>query len=119
MKKILSVLTAVLAAALLAGADFIMDSGLIQAGFDTKGGGIRKLQWRRIKKLLNNSPIGSFTERAFYLEGDQLRFERFNELEFAVEKVSGAYHKTQSVTLTAGGVASFDWLRITKRFDFP
>ena len=119
MKKILSVLTTVLAAAVLAGADFTMDSGLIQAGFNTKGGGIRKLQWKRSKKLMNDSSIGSFTERAFFLDGGRLRFERFNELEFAVEKVSGAYHKTQSVTLTAGGVASFDWLRITKKFDFP
>ncbi|MBQ7696902.1 MAG: beta-galactosidase [Lentisphaeria bacterium] len=119
MKKILSVLTTVLAAAVLAGADFTMDSGLIQAGFNTRGGGIRKLQWKRSKKLMNDSPIGSFTERAFCLEGDQLRFERFNELEFSIEKVSGDYKKTQSVTLTAGGVASFDWLRITKKFDFP
>ena len=69
---------------------------------------------------MNNYPgKKSFTERFFALQDGKIRFERFTDLEFNLEKFSSEKNNTRRVVLTAGGISSFDWLRVTKDYHFP
>ena len=104
-------------ALLLTGAEFEINSGRMHFVFDTAGGGVKSLKVGG--KEFAQSQRNSFTERFFALQDGRIRFERFTNLEFDLEKFGFENRNDQRVILTAGGISSFDWLRVTKNYFFP
>ena len=101
---------------LLTGAEFEINSGRMHFVFDTIGGGVKSLKVGG--KEFAQSQRNSFTERFFALQDGRIRFERFTNLEFDLEKFGFENRNDQRVILTAGGISSFDWLRVTKNYYF-
>ena len=110
-------LTAVLLVTLLTGAEFEINSGKFHCLFDTAGGGIKQL--KAGKQEYNYPGRKSFTERFFALQGNAIRFERFTDLNFTLDKFAVENKHDQRIILSAGGISTFDWLRVTKNFFFP
>ena len=113
MKKILFLLIA--GAALTASAVKIPISiGGKQLVFDSKGGGIDSIVWKKKNYAIRNA---SFTERVM---ADTLKNnkpaqfqERFDNLEFEA-KVTKRYSSLNELSFSARGTGAFDWLQITK-----
>ena len=103
-------------ALLLSGTEFEINSGRMHFVFDTTGGGIKSLKVGKQEYSLPGH--ASFTERFFALQGTNVRVERFAKLDFTVKKFSFE-NRNQQLILTAGGISSFDWLRVTKNYFFP
>ena len=103
-------------ALLLSGTEFEINSGRMHFVFDTTGGGIKSLKVGKQEYSLPGH--ASFTERFFALQGTNVRVERFAKLDFAIKKFS-LENRNQQLILTAGGISSFDWLRVTKNYFFP
>ena len=110
-------LSCILTLAALAG-DFTVDNKAIVADFAFKGGGITQLTRKRNNAALSFPGHSSVTERVFAQEGDVSLMETFADLEFRLVKMARTQQHGWDVTLSAQGVACFDWLRITKTFQF-
>ena len=111
MKTIQVLLAACLGIFSLNAAEFSISSGKIQAFFDTKGGGLKRLSFNG-KELTRHEKEGlSFTEKLLRSEGKNQIIEDFSALEFTPVDV-----KKDAVTFSVLGVKNFDFLRLTKSF---
>ena len=110
-------LLCLLSLAALAG-DFTVDNKAIVADFAFKGGGITQLTRKRNNAVLCFPNHTSVTERVFAQAGEASLMETFADLEFRLVKMERTPQYGYDVTLSAQGVACFDWLRITKTFQF-
>ncbi|MBR7138534.1 MAG: beta-galactosidase [Lentisphaeria bacterium] len=117
LKKIIFFSALFSGALLLTGAEFEINSGRLHFLFDTSGGGIKSI--KAGKQEYNYPHKKSFTERFFALQEGEIRFERFTDLEFSLDKFGFENRYDQRVILSAGGISSFDWLRVTKNYFFP
>ena len=117
LKKIIFFSALFSGALLLTGAEFEINSGRLHFLFDTSGGGIKSI--KAGKQEYNYPHKKSFTERFFALQDGRIRFERFTDLEFSLDKFGFENRYDQRVILSAGGISSFDWLRVTKNYFFP
>ncbi len=98
--------------------DFTVDNKAIVAEFAFKGGGITMLTRKKNGNVLSFPGHTSVTERVFAQAGEASFMETFADLEFRLVKMERTQQYGYNVTLSAQGVACFDWLRITKTFQF-
>ena len=117
MKKWLFLSLLSLFALTAAGAEFEINSGTFHVIFDTVGGGVKSI--KRARQEYNYPGKSTFTERFFAPQEDKLLFERFAALEFNLDKFAQEKNQDIRVILSAGGISSFDWLRVTKNYFFP
>ena len=99
---------------LLSAAEIQVAIGDKKVLFDSVGGGIRSIEWK--KKIYADYP-GSFTERVMadtLKNGKPAQFqERFDKLHFVPENTKH-YTALRELVFTARGTGAFDWLRIQK-----
>ena len=100
-------------------ADFTVDNKAIVADFAFKGGGITPLTRKKNNAVLSFPGHTSVTERVFAQAGEVSLQETFANLEYRMVSYTRTPQRGYDVTLTTQGAACFDWLRITKTFQFP
>ena len=100
-------------------ADFTVDNKAIVADFAFKGGGITQLTRKKNNAVLSFPGHTSVTERVFAQAGEVSLQETFANLEYRMVSYTRTPQRGYDVTLTTQGTACFDWLRITKTFQFP
>ena len=111
-------LSLIAAASTLAAVEIPVDLGNKKLTFDTRGGGIKSIIWKKKSySIPSGVHAGSFTERVMadtIKNGKPAQFqERFDNLQFKAEFLK-RYWMVNEIEFSARGTGAFDWLRITK-----
>ncbi len=98
-------------------ADYTTDSAQFKAAIDLKGGSVTQLQ-NYYKKPLILPDEQSFTDKIFSVKDGKVLIEKFTDYEYSVVSSNYNYRKNADITLSAKGSLCFDWLRVTKKYNF-